>query len=406
MKLLVLIATASALIFQSIWPHQNCVGPPVAMLLFDPPSAASNYTNEAYSFYSAYIPPYACTSHLNAPFDSQSCCISSVKFGSSAYGVYTGSGIWKAANGNEYCLLNSQEASGLYGMSRLLVREGQCNEGISCVQNGIQIQAGRSCNGNITEYYALSGIDTLIDSPLVGAFMGSYNVLQSGTLSNKWNAYVPQGSNLPNLSHGWDIIALLFYIGSIIVLLLGLWTFGFKFVKARSWETLIHVAGMSFWLLFIILYGISVYVILDFKTFQMVFEAYGVFGNIATFFTMIQTLTKLLEVSNPSKNVKICTYVFVVLIDVIFSIIYYSSFWSVQISYVLLWNSWYFSMVIWTVIVFSCILSTIAFLLYKSFRKSRTVLGGINRCLRLFDHDYRFTVLAIGISAVILLWVG
>ncbi|KAI8893744.1 hypothetical protein BC833DRAFT_652651 [Globomyces pollinis-pini] len=295
--LLLPLLISGQLVFQSTWKYTECEGPPITMQIFNETNPTQIYTD----INELIVLPICGANPISI---DTGCCIESLNLAFSySYFAFTfqymddinDEQYPKGALNSLYCHLE-YEVEGLY--PNYILASSQCTEQFTCSLDGkLTIYADENCQEQI-ESYELNSATQTIQSTTIGTFNGNmFRVGQTDELfAIQWTAYHPGTILQPNFKSPMEVIALICIITSTFGTMYFMYQYGSSYQLNRRWNSLSNLIIQWCWFCSGILYTCYWCIAYEFAfQYLIVYEVYGICGNIATFLTAHDTVLTLLH---------------------------------------------------------------------------------------------------------------
>jgi hypothetical protein len=325
---------AALMVLSQYNKDETCSGSPSAVVGFNviDPEEESPLSGEVWPVnYDINAPPYPIGLCDNSQVALKGLCCYSLIENSDDWSVAQGvlsaqiteidnlndlaSAVPKTSSSATYCKLE-KDARFPYLVTYLLA-DGSCFDNyLSCDKNGqIHVYPSAGCKGEAISFI-LTRSPAIFNSTY-GAFTGSLGSLSGGSNAIEWVAYRSATYLIPNHKAALEIIALLFYIVSIVCSVLAFLFWALRYRKSKGVQTLLMLCS-QFWTLFYIVsrmaYSYSV-LISDFEFYFTGGLNDWTFG-IATLLTTISNCYFVNSVFKPKKIFGWITYFSIVCLHI------------------------------------------------------------------------------------------
>jgi hypothetical protein len=305
---------------------------------------------------------------------------------SSTYQVITGDDpIPISANGLNYCVMTpiryttngNPKLWDLFGYNELLIKEGDCAEGIYCSNGKIEYTQSRVCDGNVTNApLQVTGKSQTLRGPRsFNNVSASFVMMQDGSISIKWKDYAPTEYLVPLFKEPWEIMGLMFAIMAQLVLFASVVYYLIKHMKFRRVQSLASVIQQCLWLVSSLLYVVVVYHSFEDGSvaFKVIPSLRYITRALATLVSALHTEIMLLKILAPSYKVQLACYLAMLALHfglcggMYFHWLPYTftaEYETLGLQDIITnWRSYYFPL--WVVILFLFILAPPGLLIYK-----------------------------------------
>lgn len=431
---ILLQSVSSALVFQSLWPTQDCRGPPSVMYRFRllglqgvPVLGDVNLPASFYN-YSASTPTGITSLGLASALTSKQSCstwLSDLSFvdyyPSSSYDFWdysVGDAIPTGSNGQNYCLLKPvsyQNIIDLYGKLAVYIQEGQCTEGLTCGAGGaLTVNSTGMCGSN----FANTNTTTLNSNlPLymnqIGpmSFTAIFIPITQANVNIIWRSYAPNNLLFTTFDEPWEIVAVFFTTLSMLFLMLAFFYYLMGYITKNYNVSLLYSAvGHLIWLLSNIL--TCAYLYNDDKylgTYVTIVAFAHILRAFATLFSVMQSANILLNIKAPSQFVRYCVYGSLFFVHLVLCGGLYVSwipfaFWDVSAQTVT--TAWVPQFTWWVIIVFTAMSTPPFYLIYKVLQREKGTGGPWARLKSILIAEPTFFILVVLIFMSMSVWVS
>lgn len=431
---LLLRSVSCAIIFQSLWPAQDCEGPPSVMYRFQiygrsgQPLKSDVNCPAAFYTYSSYIPAGFTSLGPAVSLSPKQSCVSWLldsslvdNYPSSAYDNwdYTmGDAIPTGANGYNYCVLKPASLDNfqnfnLYGRIAMYIREGKCADGLTCATGGVlTVNTTKLCGTNSSNTASTTlDSNTQLFQNQIGPknFTANFIPITQANVNMIWKSYVPANLLYPTFMYPAEIIGIFCLFLSIVFMLLGFIYYLVRYVMRNySAACLYPMVGQMIWLLSNIAACVSLSI--SFQNLASIAISNAMSSSLrafATFFGAIYTTNFLLGVKAASQIMRYIAFGTVFLVHIALCGACYLTW----VPFVLSNNSaqavidiWIFQFIWWVMLVFILMLSPSMYLIYKVVLKQKGQGGQWIRFKKNILSDTKSCLIIIFMFTFMSLW--
>jgi hypothetical protein len=387
----------STMIFANMWIATECVGPPSAMFVFNMTLDAwsmADYNETwppSFEFYNQeFCTPGGANVGVNGGVTNAAVCVSELtgdqSYQSSSYDVIASDikdYMIHAADDYKYCFISSMSTSTIFGYAQAIIKEGECNEGITCAEDGtLSIMPNKICGaveGVVPEVQLLTSEKRVIHSQYIGDVEVYFGIVANANTDIRFTFHSPATIFIPTFHEPWEIAALSFFILALLAMVVTCAIHGINVYKKRTAIPLGHLVVQVFWTAYIVIYAISVYAIFaSYDDYLSMYAGYAIINNLATLLSVFQTCWVMMEILNTDMKKRAACFAVVLIVHGGLAGANYSTYQgAMDYTFSDIWQAWRFALLFWNVIVFGIMMAPIGYLLYKVVTKSKSRDGNI-----------------------------